>query len=82
MIAPTKQGMAGTVELNSRLQAAINPPDRAKSECRVGNLLLREGAAENEELKKRMPAIVSEFVEINNLILESDYYKEENPGIF
>ena len=43
VIAPTKQGMAGTVELNSRLQAAINPPDRAKSECRVGNLLLREG---------------------------------------
>ena len=25
---------------------------------------------------------VQEFIRINNLILESDHYKEENPGIF
>lgn len=43
VIAPTKQGAAGTFELNARLQAAINPPDANKSECRVGQLLLREG---------------------------------------
>jgi len=43
VIAPTKQGMAGTVELNTRLQSVINPPDKAKCECRVGRLLLREG---------------------------------------
>ena len=43
VIAPTKQGAAGTVELNSRLQAAINPASPEKSECRMGRLLLREG---------------------------------------
>lgn len=43
VIAPTKLGAAGTVELNSRLQAAVNPPSPQKGECKMGRLLLREG---------------------------------------
>lgn len=43
VIAPTKLGAAGTAELNSRLQAAVNPPSKQKSECKMGALLLREG---------------------------------------
>ncbi len=43
VIAPTKQGAAGTVELNRALQAALNPPGQNKNEHRAGNLLLREG---------------------------------------
>lgn len=43
VIAPTKQGAAGTIELNSRLQSAINPAEKSKCECVAGRLLLREG---------------------------------------
>ncbi|MBQ2751246.1 MAG: ATP-dependent RecD-like DNA helicase [Oscillospiraceae bacterium] len=43
VIIPTKQGMAGTIELNRRLQAALNPPDQSKCECTVGQMILREG---------------------------------------
>ena len=43
VIAPTKQGAAGTAELNRVLQAALNPPDKSKYEHKAGNLLLREG---------------------------------------
>jgi len=34
------------------------------------------------EFRKEMSETVQRFIRINNLILESDYYKEENPGIF
>ncbi|MFV0497399.1 MAG: ATP-dependent RecD-like DNA helicase [Candidatus Fimivivens sp.] len=43
VIAPTKQGAAGTIELNRMLQEALNPPDKSKCEHKVGNFLLREG---------------------------------------
>ncbi|WMJ83423.1 SF1B family DNA helicase RecD2 [Oscillospiraceae bacterium LTW-04] len=43
VIAPTKQGAAGTVELNRMLQEALNPPDKSKCEHKAGNFLLREG---------------------------------------
>lgn len=43
VIAPTKQGAAGTVELNRRLQQALNPPAPNKGEYKAGELLLREG---------------------------------------
>ena len=32
--------------------------------------------------QKKNAETVQEFIRINNLILESDYYQEENPGIF
>ena len=34
------------------------------------------------EFQKEMADTVQEFITINNLILESDYYQEKNPGIF
>ena len=34
------------------------------------------------EFQKEMANMVQEFITINNLILESDYYQEKNPGIF
>ena len=34
------------------------------------------------EFQKEMANTVQEFITINNLILESDYYQEKNPGIF
>ena len=34
------------------------------------------------DFQKEMAEKVQEFIRINNLILESDYYKDENPGIF
>ncbi len=43
VIAPTKQGAAGTAELNRRLQEALNPPAPGRGEQRFGQLLLREG---------------------------------------
>lgn len=43
VIAPTKQGAAGTNELNGRLQEALNPALPGRGEHRFGQLLLREG---------------------------------------
>ena len=34
------------------------------------------------EFQKEMANTVQEFITINNLLLESDYYQEKNPGIF
>ena len=34
------------------------------------------------EFQKEMANTVQEFITINNLILESDYYQEKTPGIF
>ena len=34
------------------------------------------------DFQKEMAEKVQEFIRINNLILESDYYKDEKPGIF
>ncbi|MEG1773770.1 MAG: AAA family ATPase, partial [Oscillospiraceae bacterium] len=43
VIAPSRQGGAGTYELNRRLQEALNPPAPNKSEYHAGGSLLREG---------------------------------------
>lgn len=43
IISPTKKSLIGTVYLNSRLQAALNPPSSDKAEQRFGEVILREG---------------------------------------
>ena len=43
VLSPTKKGIAGTVELNKRLQATLNPADPAKRERAYGDTLFREG---------------------------------------
>ncbi len=43
VISPTRQGPLGTHELNRRLQAVLNPPDRKKVEFKTPRLLFREG---------------------------------------
>ena len=43
VISPSKNGDAGTIALNEKLRAAINPPSPDKKEKRVGKHLFREG---------------------------------------
>ncbi len=43
VIAPSRQGGAGTFELNRRLQEALNPPAPHKSETTFNGILFREG---------------------------------------
>lgn len=43
VIAPSRQGAAGTAALNRLLQEALNPPSPNKSEQRFGDFVLREG---------------------------------------
>jgi exodeoxyribonuclease V alpha subunit len=43
VLSPGRKGELGTLELNRRLQAAINPPDRSKKEITINGLLFREG---------------------------------------
>lgn len=43
VICPSKKGEAGTVSLNTRLQALVNPPEKDKYEISVGFRLFREG---------------------------------------
>ncbi len=43
VIAPGKQGAAGTRELNRLLQQRLNPPDRSKSQAESFGRTLREG---------------------------------------
>lgn len=43
VLSPSRKGELGTLELNKRLQAVLNPPDRRKTEIRVNGSLLREG---------------------------------------
>lgn len=43
VLSPSRKGDLGTVELNRRLQAAINPPAPNKNELSVNGYLLREG---------------------------------------
>ena len=43
IIAPGKQGMAGTRELNRALQQRLNPPQRGKSQMESFGRVLREG---------------------------------------
>ncbi|MBE6948790.1 MAG: ATP-dependent RecD-like DNA helicase [Ruminococcaceae bacterium] len=43
VLTPTRKGICGTVELNKRLQAALNPPSEDKTEKAYGNFIFREG---------------------------------------
>lgn len=43
VLSMARKGDLGTIELNRRLQAVLNPADRTKSEIRVGPFLFREG---------------------------------------
>ena len=43
VLTPTRKGECGTVNLNRRLQAALNPPARGKNEKQFGDLVFREG---------------------------------------
>lgn len=43
VLTPSRKGELGTLELNRRLQAAVNPPDRKKKEITVKGILFREG---------------------------------------
>ena len=43
VLSPTKRGCAGTVELNRRLQAQLNPPAPGKNERQFGDICFREG---------------------------------------
>jgi exodeoxyribonuclease V alpha subunit len=43
VLSPTRKTMTGTENLNSRLQAALNPPAPGKKERQFGDYLFREG---------------------------------------
>lgn len=43
VLTPTRKGICGTVELNKRLQAALNPPADDKAERPYGDFIFREG---------------------------------------
>ena len=43
VLSPTKKGNAGTVELNRRLQAQLNPPAPDKRQRQFGDTVFREG---------------------------------------
>lgn len=43
VLSPGRKGELGTLELNKKLQQAVNPPDGKKAEIRVHGTLLREG---------------------------------------
>ncbi len=43
VLCPGRRNELGTIELNIRLQALLNPPDKDKAELKSGNLLLRVG---------------------------------------
>lgn len=43
VLSPTRKGPAGTVELNSKLQLRLNPPDRKKSEIKNFGTVFRVG---------------------------------------
>lgn len=43
VLAPSRKNGAGTRELNARLQAALNPPEKGKKERQMPGCVLREG---------------------------------------
>lgn len=43
VLSPGRKGELGTMELNKKLQAAINPPDKRKNEITINGTLFREG---------------------------------------
>lgn len=43
VLCPSRRNELGTMELNARLQALLNPPEKDKAELKSGNILLRVG---------------------------------------
>lgn len=43
VLSPTRKYETGTVNLNARLQQALNPPNKSKKERRFGEIIFREG---------------------------------------
>ncbi|HEX2986386.1 MAG TPA: ATP-dependent RecD-like DNA helicase [Caproiciproducens sp.] len=43
VLSPSRKGELGTVELNKRLQAVLNPPDKKKNEITINGTVFREG---------------------------------------
>lgn len=43
VLCPGRKGELGTAELNRKLQAVLNPPDKRKNEITVNGMLFREG---------------------------------------
>lgn len=43
VLSPSRKGETGTVNLNKRLQDALNPPDEGKKEKLFGDVVFREG---------------------------------------
>ncbi|NLG92691.1 MAG: AAA family ATPase, partial [Clostridiales bacterium] len=43
VLSPGRKGELGTMELNRRIQAAVNPPDASKREININGVLFREG---------------------------------------
>lgn len=43
VITPSRKGLSGTEALNANLQAALNPPDKAKREKKVRDVIFRTG---------------------------------------
>ncbi len=43
VLSPMKKGIAGTIELNKRMQEALNPPSHLKSEKKLGEFTFRVG---------------------------------------
>ncbi len=43
VLCPGRKGELGTVELNRKLQAELNPPDKKKAEITISGTLFREG---------------------------------------
>ena len=43
VLTPTRKGALGSVELNRRLQSALNPPSKGKNERASGGVIFREG---------------------------------------
>jgi len=43
VLSPMKKGASGVIELNKKLQAAVNPPSKLKKEKNFGNYIFRVG---------------------------------------
>lgn len=43
VLSPSRKGELGTVELNKRLQDAVNPPEKGKNEITINGTVFREG---------------------------------------
>ena len=73
VLAPMKKGPLGVHALNTRLQAALNPPERHKKERQYGDVCFREGdkvmqVKNNYSIQwcKRVPGGIEEGVGVYN----------------